>query len=53
MKPTGVMPIPTDAKKRKAIKPVICYPINSLQNYDCDFYNSLKKDMQRKHKKQV
>ena len=46
MKPTGVMPIPTDAKKRKAVKPAICYPINSLQNYDCDFYNSLKKDMQ-------
>ena len=46
MKPTGVMSIPTDAKKRKAVKPVICYPINSLQNYDCDFYNSLKKDMQ-------
>ena len=46
MKPTGVMPIPTDAKKRKAIKPVICYPINSLQDYNCDFYNSLKKDMQ-------
>ncbi|MDC1495464.1 DUF1989 domain-containing protein [Amylibacter sp.] len=38
--------MPTDAKKRKAIKPVICYPINSLQDYDCDFYNSLKKDMQ-------
>ena len=51
MKPKGVMPIPTDANERKAMKPVICYPIDNIQNFDSSFYNSAKTNMQLIRKK--
>lgn len=45
MKPTPQHPAPSDAEALKAIKPVICYPIDTLPTYDKAFYDSAREDM--------
>ena len=38
---------PKDAAKRRAIKPVISYPINNLPTYDSSLYESARSHMER------
>lgn len=45
MKPKGVMPIPDDARARRAVKPVICYPTDTLPEYDAAFYDRARQGM--------
>ncbi|MGB7286035.1 MAG: DUF1989 domain-containing protein [Salaquimonas sp.] len=45
MKPTPQHPAPSDGDKRKAIKPVICYPIDTLPAYDAAFYDGARDQM--------
>lgn len=45
MKPKGVAPIPSDARARRAVKPVVCYPTDSLEPYDHNFYDGARKGM--------
>ncbi|MFT6559679.1 urea carboxylase-associated family protein [Sneathiella sp.] len=37
--------IPADATERRAIKPVICYPVQSLPAYDAAFYENARTGM--------
>ncbi|WP_169546089.1 urea carboxylase-associated family protein [Sneathiella aquimaris] len=37
--------IPADAAKRRAIKPVICYPVQTLPAYDAAFYENARAGM--------
>lgn len=45
MKPDGVTPIPSDARARRAVKAVICYPNDSLPPYDSAFYDRARTGM--------
>jgi uncharacterized protein YcgI (DUF1989 family) len=45
MKPTPQHPAPLDCDKRKAVKPVICYPIDTLPAYDAAFYDGARDGM--------
>nr|WP_314876347.1 DUF1989 domain-containing protein [uncultured Pseudomonas sp.] len=46
MKPTPITKAPTDAAQRKALKPVICYPVNNLPRPDLSTYRALRDDME-------
>ncbi len=45
MKSTPQHPAPSDAQERKAVKPVICYPIDTLPAYDAIFYDRARDQM--------
>ena len=45
MKPLPKNPAPSDAKNRKAIEPVVCYPIDTLPGYDEDAYNVCRAEL--------
>jgi hypothetical protein len=36
------MQVPTDAEARRAVKPVICYPVESLPLPDLEAYTDLR-----------
>ena len=42
MKPQPLTPAPADADRRKAIQPVICYPVDSLPRPDLGAYRALR-----------
>jgi len=42
MKPTPQNPLPPDAEERKAVKPVICYPTDSLALPDMGLYTAAR-----------
>lgn len=46
MKYTPEHPVPDDAGTRKAVKPVICYPVDSLPRPDIDLYIQARKSME-------
>lgn len=46
MKYTPETPTPEDAAARKAIEPVICYPIDTLPPHDKDFYGEARKHLE-------
>ncbi|WP_018688268.1 urea carboxylase-associated family protein [Ahrensia kielensis] len=46
MKYTPQNPAPSDAAERKAVKPVICYPVNSLPAYDASVFALARESMQ-------
>jgi len=46
MKTKPQHPAPKDANQRKAINPVICYPIDTLPAYDHAFYDGAREDME-------
>jgi len=46
MKPTPQNPAPQDAQARKAIKPVVCYPIDTLPAFDSSIYEEAKASME-------
>lgn len=46
MKPTPQYPAPNDAKERKAIEPVVCYPIDTLPAFDSNLYTQAKASME-------
>jgi uncharacterized protein YcgI (DUF1989 family) len=48
MKPAPQHPSPADADARRAIKPVICYPIDTLPLPDMGVYDSARRTMQLK-----
>ena len=45
MKRTPYHPSPSDADSRKAIKPVVCYPIDTLPPHDATFYDNARNGM--------
>jgi uncharacterized protein YcgI (DUF1989 family) len=45
MKPTPVTKAPIDAAQRKAVKPVICYPVDHLPRPDISSYRSVRDDL--------
>ncbi|KNY15955.1 hypothetical protein AKG11_15000 [Shinella sp. SUS2] len=45
MKPTPITAAPGDAAARKAIKPVICYPVETLPRPDLAAYRALRDDL--------
>ena len=45
MKPPSQNPPPDDAKARKAIEPVICYPTDSLPKYDPSIFAPARKSL--------
>ncbi len=45
MKNIREYPAPADAQARKAIQPVICYPVDTLPAHDKAFYDRARKDM--------
>jgi len=45
MKPQPETAPPADADRRKAIKPVICYPVDSLPPRPMDIYRKARQDM--------
>ncbi len=46
MKPTPQNPAPQDAEARKAIKPIVCYPIDSLPAYDETLFVDARNSME-------
>ncbi|MGI9350717.1 MAG: urea carboxylase-associated family protein [Rhizobiaceae bacterium] len=38
-------PTPPDSDKRKAVKPVVCYPVDTLPPYNPDFYKSSRENL--------
>ncbi|MGA0614999.1 urea carboxylase-associated family protein [Paracoccus sp. KR1-242] len=42
MKPNVLTPPPPDAEARKAVRPVICYPVETLPRPDLDAYRALR-----------
>lgn len=46
MKPNPITPAPADAPSRKAIKPVICYPTDTLPRPDLSAYQALRDGME-------
>lgn len=42
MKPTPLTPAPLDAEARKAVKPVICYPVEGLPRPDLSKYRAIR-----------
>lgn len=47
MKPKPLTPEPADAAERRAIKPVICYPVETLPRPDLAAYRALRDDMEQ------
>ncbi|WP_337182518.1 DUF1989 domain-containing protein [Shinella sp.] len=45
MKPSPITAAPSDAAARKAVKPVICYPVESLPRPDLAAYRALRDDL--------
>ncbi|WP_431323431.1 urea carboxylase-associated family protein [Rhizobium sp. YTU87027] len=45
MKPQPITSAPEDASSRKAIKPVICYPVDTLPRPDLQAYRALRHDL--------
>ena len=45
MKPKVNQPRPSDAQERLSIKPVVCYPIDTLPKYNADFYETAQSKM--------
>jgi uncharacterized protein YcgI (DUF1989 family) len=45
MKPQPITPAPRDAVARKALKPVICYPVESLPRPDLAAYRAVRDDL--------
>ncbi|KLK89897.1 hypothetical protein AA309_28845 [Microvirga vignae] len=46
MKPTPITEAPADAMDRKAIKPVVCYPVDTLPRPDLAAYRALRDDLE-------
>ncbi|WEX74373.1 DUF1989 domain-containing protein [Sinorhizobium numidicum] len=46
MKPKGITPAPQDAAARKAVTPVICYPVESLPRPDLAAYRAVRDDLE-------
>lgn len=46
MKLKSISPAPADAEARKAINPIICYPIDTLPYPNLDAYRALRDDME-------
>ncbi|OBZ94583.1 hypothetical protein ADU59_15445 [Pararhizobium polonicum] len=46
MKPQPITRAPEDALSRKAIKPVICYPVDTLPRPDLTAYRALRNDLE-------
>lgn len=46
MKPQPITNAPEDALNRKAIKPVICYPVDTLPRPDLTAYRALRNDLE-------
>lgn len=46
MKPTPLNPAPIDAQARKAIPPIVCYPIDSLPAFEPELYADAKASME-------
>ncbi|MDE4589039.1 urea carboxylase-associated family protein [Sinorhizobium meliloti] len=46
MKPTPITESPADAASRKAINPVICYPLDTLPRPDLSAYRTLRDDLE-------
>jgi uncharacterized protein YcgI (DUF1989 family) len=46
MKPAATTPAPGDADARRAIAPVICYPVETLPRPDLGAYRALRDDLQ-------
>ncbi|RAI72479.1 hypothetical protein DOZ80_02760 [Pseudomonas fluorescens] len=46
MKPTPITKAPIDAAQRKALKPVICYPVNNLPRPNLSNYRALRDDLE-------
>ncbi|MCA1408603.1 DUF1989 domain-containing protein [Ensifer sp. IC3342] len=46
MKPNPITAAPTDAAARKSIKPVICYPTDTLPRPDLSAYRALRDDLE-------
>ncbi len=40
-----ITPAPQDAEQRKAIKPIVCYPIDSLPEFDPEYYAESRDDL--------
>lgn len=47
MKPAAQHPAPADAAERQAIKPVICYPTDTLPQADMDSYLKARTQLPR------
>lgn len=47
MKPEPQTPAPDDATVRKAVAPVICYPVDTLPLPDMELYNKARKAMEK------
>lgn len=45
MKPSPITNAPTDADQRKALKPVICYPVENMPRPDLSSYRTLRDDL--------
>jgi uncharacterized protein YcgI (DUF1989 family) len=45
MKPKPITAAPADASARKAIKPVVCYPVETLPRPDLSTYRALRDDL--------
>lgn len=45
MKPSPITAAPSDAAARKAVKPVVCYPVESLPRPDLAAYRALRDDL--------
>lgn len=46
MKPSPITPAPANAAARKAVKPVICYPTETLPRPDLSTYRALRGDLE-------
>ena len=46
MKPEPITTAPADAAARKAIKPVVCYPVETLPRPDLSAYRALRDDLE-------
>ncbi|MFC3073694.1 urea carboxylase-associated family protein [Shinella pollutisoli] len=46
MKPAPITEAPADAAARKAVKPVVCYPVESLPRPDLSAYRALRDDLE-------
>lgn len=49
MRPAPITPAPADAAARKAIKPVICYPVDTLPRPDLGAYRALRDELELVH----
>lgn len=45
MKPKGIAPVPVDDQLRRAVKPVVCYPVDTLPTFDASFYDRAREGM--------